>query len=77
MCLIPVSIVLPLLYVYFDRHYILSNILALAFSIETLALLKLDSFFTAFLMLGLLLVYDIFWVSIGILPTYHNLMSSK
>ncbi|OWZ65398.1 hypothetical protein AYX15_03121 [Cryptococcus neoformans] len=62
MCLIPVSIVLPLLYVYFDRHYILSNILALAFSIETLALLKLDSFFTAFLMLGLLLVYDIFWV---------------
>ncbi|XAO26754.1 hypothetical protein I312_105595 [Cryptococcus bacillisporus CA1280] len=62
MCLIPISVVLPLLYVYFDRHYILSNILALAFSIETLALLKLDSFFTAFLMLGLLLVYDIFWV---------------
>ncbi|KAE8540619.1 hypothetical protein D1P53_002983 [Cryptococcus gattii VGV] len=62
MCLVPISVVLPLLYVYFDRHYILSNILALAFSIETLALLKLDSFFTAFLMLGLLLVYDIFWV---------------
>ncbi|KIR39963.1 minor histocompatibility antigen H13 [Cryptococcus deuterogattii 99/473] len=62
MCLVPISVVLPLLYVYFDRHYILSNILALAFSIETLALLKLDSFFTAFLMLGLLLIYDIFWV---------------
>lgn len=77
MCLVPISVVLPLLYVYFDRHYILCNILALAFSIETLALLKLDSFFTAFLMLGLLLIYDIFWVRIVIMLIYRNLMSCK
>jgi minor histocompatibility antigen H13 len=37
--------------------------LASCLATTTLAILRLDSFFTAFLLLGLLLVYDIFWVS--------------
>ncbi|WWC68505.1 uncharacterized protein I206_102434 [Kwoniella pini CBS 10737] len=60
--LIPISIILPLLYIPLGRPYILSNILALSLSTATLALLKLDSFLTAFVLLGVLLVYDIFWV---------------
>ncbi|WVQ65048.1 uncharacterized protein L199_003218 [Kwoniella botswanensis] len=62
MILIPISIALPLLYIPLGRPYILSNILALSLSTATLALLKLDSFLTAFLLLGVLLIYDIFWV---------------
>lgn len=58
----PASLVLPLSYIALDRPYWLSNILALSLATSTLALLKLDSFFTAFLLLGLLLIYDIFWV---------------
>ncbi|WRT65822.1 uncharacterized protein IL334_002772 [Kwoniella shivajii] len=60
--LIPVSIALPLLYIPLGRPYILSNVLALCLSTATLALLKLDSFLTAFILLGVLLIYDIFWV---------------
>ncbi|WVF66036.1 hypothetical protein IAT40_000774 [Kwoniella sp. CBS 6097] len=60
--LLPISIILPLLYIPLGRPYLLSNVLALSLSTATLALLKLDSFFTAFLLLGVLLVYDIFWV---------------
>ncbi|OCF36274.1 minor histocompatibility antigen H13 [Kwoniella heveanensis CBS 569] len=60
--LLPISILLPLLYIPLGRPYLLSNVLALSLSTATLALLKLDSFFTAFLLLGVLLVYDIFWV---------------
>jgi minor histocompatibility antigen H13 len=56
------SITLPLLYMPLGRPYILSNILALSLGTATLELLKLDSFFTAFLLLGVLLIYDIFWV---------------
>ncbi|WWC60441.1 uncharacterized protein I303_103013 [Kwoniella dejecticola CBS 10117] len=60
--LIPISVALPLLYIPLGRPYILSNVLALSLCTATLALLKLDSFLTAFLLLGVLLVYDIFWV---------------
>ncbi|WWD16379.1 hypothetical protein CI109_100805 [Kwoniella shandongensis] len=60
--LLPVSIILPALYIPLGRPYILSNVLALSLSTATLALLKLDSFLTAFSLLGLLLIYDIFWV---------------
>ncbi|WWC88039.1 uncharacterized protein L201_002942 [Kwoniella dendrophila CBS 6074] len=62
MILVPIAIALPLLYIPLGRPYILSNILALSLSTATLGLLKLDSFLTAFLLLGVLLVYDIFWV---------------
>ena len=62
--LLPISILLPALYVPLGRPYILSNTLALCLSTSTLALLRLDSFFTAFLLLAVLLVYDIFWVSL-------------
>jgi minor histocompatibility antigen H13 len=41
---------------------VLSNLLALALSTTTLALLRLDSFLTATILLGVLLIYDIFWV---------------
>ncbi|KAK8861698.1 hypothetical protein IAR55_002521 [Kwoniella newhampshirensis] len=60
--LLPFSMILPALYIPLGRPYILSNVLALCLSTATLALLKLDSFLTAFSLLGLLLIYDIFWV---------------
>ncbi|WVQ78676.1 hypothetical protein IAT38_000763 [Cryptococcus sp. DSM 104549] len=60
--LLIVSIALSAAYVPLGKPYILSNVLALSLATATLALLKLDSFATAFLLLGLLLVYDIFWV---------------
>ncbi|WVR03703.1 hypothetical protein IAU60_000698 [Kwoniella sp. DSM 27419] len=60
--ILPFAIALPLLYIPLGRPYILSNVLALSLSTATLALLKLDSFFTAFVLLGVLLIYDIFWV---------------
>jgi minor histocompatibility antigen H13 len=60
--LLPISIIIPALYLPLDRPYVLSNVLALCLATTTLAILKLDSFFTAFLLLGVLLVYDIFWV---------------
>ncbi|WVQ77377.1 hypothetical protein IAR50_007062 [Cryptococcus sp. DSM 104548] len=60
--LIPVAIAIPAAYIYLGKPYILSNILALSLSTETLGLLKLDSFATGFMLLGALLVYDVFWV---------------
>jgi len=71
--LLPLSIVLPFLYIPLGRPYILSNILALSLGTATLALLKLDSFLTAFLLLGVLLIYDIFWV--GQLASSTNCIS--
>jgi minor histocompatibility antigen H13 len=61
--LLPISIIIPALYLPLNRPYLLSNLLASCLATTTLAILRLDSFFTAFLLLGLLLVYDIFWVS--------------
>ncbi|KAI9632812.1 putative minor histocompatibility antigen h13 [Dioszegia hungarica] len=60
--LIPLSIALPALYIPLGRPYVLSNLIALSLSTATLQLLKLDSFLTAGVLLGALLVYDIFWV---------------
>lgn len=60
--LLPLSIGLPLAYIYFDKPYFLSNLIALCLGTAALALLKLDSFATAGLLLGVLLIYDIFWV---------------
>jgi minor histocompatibility antigen H13 len=56
------SIGLPLAYIPLDKPYWLSNLIALCLGTAALALLKLDSFATAGLLLGVLLIYDIFWV---------------
>jgi minor histocompatibility antigen H13 len=61
--LLPISIGAPLLYIPLQRHYLLSNLIALCLATSTLGLLKLDSFLTAIVLLSALLVYDIFWVS--------------
>lgn len=58
----PVAVALPLAYVPLGRPWILSNALALCLATAALAFLRLDGFPTAFLLLVLLLVYDIFWV---------------
>ncbi|ORX35297.1 signal peptide peptidase-domain-containing protein [Kockovaella imperatae] len=60
--LIPLAIALPSLYLPLGRPFWISNILALSLATTTLSLLKLDSFLTAFSLLALLLVYDVFWV---------------
>jgi minor histocompatibility antigen H13 len=62
--MLPASIALPLLYIPLGRPWVLSNLLALCLSTATLALLRLDSFLTAGVLLGVLLVYDIFWVRV-------------
>lgn len=46
----------------YTRHWVLSNLIAIALSINAIALMSLDSFVTGFIMLGGLFVYDIFWV---------------
>lgn len=53
---------LPAAYIPLGRPWILSNALALCLATAALAFLRLDGFPTAFLLLTLLLVYDIFWV---------------
>lgn len=62
--MLPASIALPLLYIPLGRPWVLSNLLALCLSTATLALLRLDSFLTAGVLLGVLLIYDIFWVRV-------------
>ena len=71
--LLPFAIAVPAAYLPLDKPYWISNILALSLATTTLALLRLDSFFTAFLLLGVLLVYDVFWV--GVVPL--NLLRSQ
>jgi minor histocompatibility antigen H13 len=63
--MLPASIALPLLYIPLGRPWVLSNLLALCLSTATLALLRLDSFLTAGVLLGVLLIYDIFWVRVS------------
>ena len=60
--LIPISIVVPLLYLPLGRPWIISNLLGVALSSAAMQIIKLDSFLTAFVLLSALLVYDIFWV---------------
>lgn len=50
------------MYIPSGRHWLLSNFLALCLATAALAFLRLDSFITAFALLGALLAYDIFWV---------------
>lgn len=67
---------MPALYIPLGRPYIISNLIALSLSTATLQLLRLDSFATAGLLLGVLLVYDIFWVSRGTSQSVHHLACS-
>lgn len=46
----------------YTRHWALSNVIAIALSLNAIALMSLDSFVTGFIMLGGLFLYDIFWV---------------
>lgn len=43
-------------------HWIVSNVLALAFAFNAISLLRLDSFFTGSALLSLLFIYDCWWV---------------
>lgn len=45
-----------------NKHWILSNVLALSLSLSSISLLALDSFKTGSIMLAGLFVYDVFWV---------------
>ncbi|ORY51596.1 hypothetical protein BCR33DRAFT_676131 [Rhizoclosmatium globosum] len=49
------------LYLY-SKHWILSNIFGLSFSITAIKLLNLDSFATGMVLLAGLFFYDVFWV---------------
>jgi minor histocompatibility antigen H13 len=60
---IPFAIGLPVAYIALGRPYLISNSLALCLATAALALLRLDGFPTAVLLLSLLLAYDVFWVS--------------
>ncbi|WFD33937.1 ribulose-phosphate 3-epimerase [Malassezia cuniculi] len=55
------SVAIVAAYLY-TRHWVLSNIIAIALSLNAITLMSLDSFVTGFIMLGGLFVYDIFWV---------------
>jgi len=44
------------------KHWLLTNILSTALALQTLRLLKLDTFTTGMVLLAGLFVYDIFWV---------------
>lgn len=63
MILVIPSIAIPLAYVPLGRPWVLSNLIAECLATTSLAFIRLDSFFTAAVLLGVLLVYDIFWVS--------------
>lgn len=60
---IPLALALPAAYVLLGKPYLVSNALALCLATAALALLRLDGFPTAILLLTLLLAYDVFWVS--------------
>lgn len=62
MLALPIALALPAAYVPLGRPYALSNFLALCLATAALSLLRLDGFPTATALLGLLLIYDIFWV---------------
>jgi minor histocompatibility antigen H13 len=47
---------------FFTKNWIVSNLLALSFSINAITLINLDSFKTGMILLSGLFVYDIFWV---------------
>ncbi|CAK9785366.1 hypothetical protein CC85DRAFT_258655 [Cutaneotrichosporon oleaginosum] len=59
---LPFAIGLPAAYIALGRPYLISNVLALCLASAALALLRLDGFPTAVLLLTLLLAYDVFWV---------------
>ncbi|KAJ6586910.1 signal peptide peptidase-domain-containing protein [Mycena vulgaris] len=62
LALLPLAVVPSALYTFRARSALLTDLLALSFSQNALALLKIDSFNTGCILLAGLFVYDVWWV---------------
>jgi hypothetical protein len=62
LALLPLAIIPSALYTFHARSILLTDVLALAFAHNALALLKIDSFQTGSILLGGLFFYDVWWV---------------
>ncbi|KAJ7725835.1 peptidase A22B, signal peptide peptidase, partial [Mycena maculata] len=60
--LLPLALFPSLLYSFYSRSALLTDVLGLAFAHSALSLLKLDSFRTGCILLGGLFIYDVWWV---------------
>ncbi|KAF7361902.1 Minor histocompatibility antigen H13 [Mycena venus] len=60
--LLPLAAVPSALYTFYARSILLTDVLALAFAHNALALLKIDSFQTGCILLAGLFFYDVWWV---------------
>jgi presenilin-like A22 family membrane protease len=59
---IPFSIALPIIYIFTDRPWYITNILSFSFAVSSISVLRLDGFKTGGALLIGLFFYDIFWV---------------
>lgn len=50
------------------QHWIANNLFGLAFSLNGVELLHLNNVSTGCILLGGLFIYDVFWVSLSLLP---------
>ncbi|KAF8210259.1 peptidase A22B, signal peptide peptidase [Mycena galopus ATCC 62051] len=62
LALFPLALVPSVLYTFVERTILLTDVLALAFAHNALALLKIDSFKTGSILLAGLFFYDVWWV---------------
>jgi len=62
LALLPLAIIPSALYTFRARSILLTDVLALAFAHNALALLKIDSFQTGCILLAGLFFYDVWWV---------------
>ncbi|KAJ6593886.1 peptidase A22B, signal peptide peptidase, partial [Mycena capillaripes] len=62
LALLPLAVVPSALYTFYARSALLTDVLALAFAQNALALLKIDSFQTGCILLAGLFFYDVWWV---------------
>lgn len=53
----------------FPQHWIANNLFGLAFSLNGVELLHLNNVSTGCILLGGLFIYDVFWVSLFLLPS--------
>jgi minor histocompatibility antigen H13 len=59
---IPFSIILPMIYIFLDKPWYITNILSFSFAVSSISVLKLDGFKAGGALLTGLFFYDIFWV---------------
>jgi minor histocompatibility antigen H13 len=59
---IPFSVLLPIIYIYLDKPWYLTNILSFTFAVSSISMLKLDGFKTGGALLAGLFFYDIGFV---------------